>query len=100
MKKTMIAFIALLMLSGCGSASEEKKTGSPEAMINTVSSDPVVSDKEYIYCVGSVSKIYSTAAVMQLVDQGLVEPDTPVTQVKSPIGILTSIFLRLFSLAP
>ena len=80
MKKTMIAFIALLMLSGCGSASEEKKTGSPEAMIHAESSDPVVSDKEYIYCVGSVSKIYSTAAVMQLVDQGLVEPDTPVTE--------------------
>ena len=36
-------------------------------------------DKEYVYCVGSVSKIYSTAAVMQLADKGKVALDTPVT---------------------
>ena len=35
--------------------------------------------KEKIYCVGSVSKVYVTAAVMQLVDKGLVELDEPVT---------------------
>lgn len=34
---------------------------------------------ERIYCVGSVSKVYVTAAVMQLVDQGLVELDAPIT---------------------
>lgn len=34
---------------------------------------------ERIYCVGSVSKVYVTAAVMQLVEQGLVELDEPVT---------------------
>ncbi len=34
---------------------------------------------ERIYCVGSVSKVYVTVAVMQLVDQGLVEPDEPIT---------------------
>lgn len=34
---------------------------------------------ERIYCVGSVSKVYVTAAVMQLVDQGLVELDEPIT---------------------
>ena len=28
------------------------------------------------------------------------EPDTPVTQVRTPNGKLTSIFFRLFSLAP
>ena len=32
-----------------------------------------------IYCVGSVSKVYVTAAVMQLVDQGKVDLDAPVT---------------------
>lgn len=37
-------------------------------------------DKEYVYCVGSVSKIYSTAAVMRLVDDGKVELDKPVTE--------------------
>ena len=36
-------------------------------------------DTEYVYCVGSVSKVYSTAAVMQLVDEGKVELDGPVT---------------------
>ena len=33
-----------------------------------------------IYCVGSVSKVYVTTAVMQLVDQGKVDLDTPVTE--------------------
>lgn len=32
-----------------------------------------------VYCVGSVSKVYVTVAVMQLVDQGKVELDAPVT---------------------
>ena len=32
--------------------------------------------------------------------EDLPDPDTPVTQVKSPRGISTSIFLRLFSRAP
>ncbi len=36
-------------------------------------------DKEYMYCVASVSKIYSTAAVMRLAEQGKVELDGPVT---------------------
>ena len=34
---------------------------------------------EKIYSVGSVSKVYVTAAVMQLVEQGLVELDEPIT---------------------
>ncbi len=37
------------------------------------------SSDERIYCVGSVGKVYVTAAVMQLVEQGLVELDEPVT---------------------
>ena len=36
-------------------------------------------DTEYVYCVGSVSKIYSTAAVMRLADEGKVMLDAPVT---------------------
>ena len=36
-------------------------------------------DEAPVYCVGSVSKIYSTAAVMQLADAGKVELDGPVT---------------------
>ena len=38
-----------------------------------------VQSDERIYCVGSVSKVYVTAAVMQLVDQGIVELDAPIT---------------------
>ncbi len=37
------------------------------------------SSDERIYCVGSVSKVYVTAAVMQLAEQGLVKLDKPVT---------------------
>ena len=36
-------------------------------------------DETPVYCVGSVSKVYSTTAVMQLVDAGKVELDRPVT---------------------
>ena len=36
-------------------------------------------DTEYVYCVGSVSKIYSTAAVMRLAEEGKVVLDAPVT---------------------
>ena len=36
-------------------------------------------NQERVYCVGSVSKVYVTAAVMQLKDKGLVDLDSPVT---------------------
>ncbi|MBR2523464.1 MAG: beta-lactamase family protein [Clostridiales bacterium] len=35
--------------------------------------------EERLYCVGSVSKVYVTAAVMQLADKGLVDIDAPLT---------------------
>ena len=47
--------------------------------IGTKSTILTGTDDELIYCVGSVSKIYSTAAVMQLVDEGKVKLDNPVT---------------------
>ena len=37
------------------------------------------SSEERLYCVGSVSKVYVTAAVMQLADKGLVDIDAPLT---------------------
>ena len=37
-------------------------------------------EKDHVYCVGSVSKIYSTAAVMKLVDDGKVKLDNPITE--------------------
>ena len=36
--------------------------------------------QERIYCIASVSKMYSTLAIMQLVDEGKVELDAPVTK--------------------
>ena len=36
-------------------------------------------DTERVYCIGSVSKVYVTTAVMQLADKGLVDIDAPVT---------------------
>ena len=37
------------------------------------------SREELVFCVGSVSKVYSTAAVMKLADEGKVDIDSPVT---------------------
>lgn len=36
-------------------------------------------DAERLYCIGSVSKVYVTTAVMQLADKGLVDIDAPIT---------------------
>lgn len=36
--------------------------------------------EEKVYCIGSVSKVYVTTAVMQLADKGLVDIDAPVTE--------------------
>ena len=73
------AVMALLMLTGCGSVKADK-TENTDTAAKAVSAENNTADGEYIYCVGSVSKIYSTAAVMQLVDKGLVELDTPITE--------------------
>ena len=35
---------------------------------------------ELVYCIGSVSKVYSTAAVMKLAEEGKVDLDAPVTE--------------------
>ena len=77
--KNIAAVMALLVLTGCGSVTAETaaKTEAPDT---AVSAENKSVDGEYIYCVGSVSKIYSTAAVMQLADKGLVELDSPVTE--------------------
>ncbi len=50
----------------------------PEKTENAVSKDEADSDR--IYGIGSVSKVYVTTAVMQLVDQGKVELDSPITE--------------------
>ena len=55
---------------------------------NAVHAEPVQSERtaettasqERIYCIASISKMYSSLAVMQLVDEGRVELDAPVTK--------------------
>ena len=81
-KAIAAALAVLTMLTGCGSISEDTAhdPGTAETAEKAVSAENNISDGEYIYCVGSVSKIYSTAAVMQLVDEGKVGLDTPITE--------------------
>ncbi len=77
-KKKMIAAISALCMAGTVYASAG----------NAVHAEPVQSEltaetiasQERIYCIASVSKMYSSLAVMQLVDEGKVELDAPVTK--------------------
>lgn len=57
------------LMPGSGSLADSKDPG------NT----PPAEDQEKIYCVGSVSKVYVTTAVMQLKEKGLVDLDAPLT---------------------
>ena len=78
MKKKSIAAIAALCMAGTVYTS----------VGNTVNAEPVQSEhsaettvsQDRIYCIASVSKMYSSLAVMQLVDEGKVELDAPVTK--------------------
>jgi len=78
MKKKSIAAISALCMAGTVYASAG----------NAVHAEPVQSEltaetiasQERIYCIASVSKMYSSLAVMQLVDEGKVELDAPVTK--------------------
>ncbi len=77
-KKKIIAAISALCMAGIVYAS----------VGNVVRAEPVQSEhtadttasQDRIYCIASVSKMYSTLAVMQLVDEGKVELDAPVTK--------------------
>ena len=64
--------------------SVEEKPDDVSAAIEDVktneSSDSIYDTGEKIYGIGSVSKVYVTTAVMQLVEQGKVDIDTPITE--------------------
>ncbi len=78
MKKKIIAAVSALCMAGTVYAS----------VGNAVNAEPVQSEltaettasQDRIYCIASVSKMYSSLAVMQLVDEGKVELDAPVTK--------------------
>ena len=80
--KNIAAVMALLMLTGCAdvSADTSVKAETTDTAATALSAETNTDDGEYIYCLASVSKIYSTAAVMQLVDEGKVGFDTPITE--------------------
>ncbi|MBQ1463265.1 MAG: beta-lactamase family protein, partial [Ruminococcus sp.] len=77
--RNIAAVMALLMLTGCGSVTEDTSEKADTAA-KAVTAENHTDEGEYIYCIGSVSKMYSTATVMQLADKGLVELDCPVTE--------------------
>lgn len=78
MKKKILAAISALCMAGTVYASAG----------NAVYAEPVQSEhtaettasQDRIYCIASVSKMYSALAVMQLVDEGKIELDAPVTK--------------------
>lgn len=72
MRKTRFLHIKKALLLGCMGLM------GTTAFVGLKASAKELNDK-YVYCVGSVSKIYSTAAVMQLADEGKVSLDAPVT---------------------
>ena len=64
----MISMAFIGVLAGTVRAEKSENEQKTEASVD-----------DTVYCVGSVSKVYVTVAVMQLVDQGKVELDAPVT---------------------
>lgn len=74
-KKIMIPCLAALI----GAVSLVPANAAQDTGSGTDTVIPAEAGEERVYCVGSVSKVYVTAAVMQLVDQGLVDLDAPVT---------------------
>ena len=80
---------AAVMGSGVASANSEsaRETGNLEDTVNVCeypngfleAERAMESSEQHIYGIGSVSKMYATTAVMQLVEEGKVELDGPVT---------------------
>ena len=72
-KSLLASLLAVGMMGGSLAADSSESGDAQDTVPAAVASD------ERIYGVASVSKVYVTAAVMQLVDRGLVELDEPVT---------------------
>ena len=72
-KSILASLLAVGMMGGSLAADPSESGAAQDTVPAAAASD------ERIYGVASVSKVYVTAAVMQLVDRGLVELDEPVT---------------------
>ncbi len=77
-KKKMIAAISALCMAGTVYASAGNAVHAEPAQSELTAEAAASQDR--IYCIASVSKMYSTLAVMQLVDEGKIELDAPVTK--------------------
>ena len=73
--------LSTLMLAGISSATGVGGVSGSAVVAAEGEAQEVASegDADQIYCIGSVSKVYVTTAVMQLVEQGKVDLDAPVT---------------------
>lgn len=78
MKKKIIAAVSVLCMTGTIYASAENAMNIEIAQSEYTAETAAAQDR--IYCIASVSKMYSTLAVMQLVDEGKVELDVPITE--------------------
>ena len=78
MKRKIIAAVSALCMAGTVYASAGNAVNAESAQLELT--DKTTASQERIYCIASVSKMYSSLAVMQLVDEGKVELDAPVTK--------------------
>lgn len=78
MKKKIIAAVFALCMAGTVYASVGNAVNAESAQSELTAETTASQDR--IYCIASVSKMYSTLAVMQLVEEGKVELDAPVTK--------------------
>ena len=91
--KKVIIIMTALVVAGISLAIGAQKSGATvfaaggdteESTVSTSEGESAAStgdtDTDHIYGVGSVSKVYVTTAVMQLVEQGKVDLDLPVTE--------------------
>ena len=72
--KSILASLLAVGMMGGSLAADSSESGAAQDTVPAAAAS-----YERIYGVASVSKVYVTAAVMQLVDRGLVELDEPVT---------------------
>ena len=79
MKKAIISTL-MIMITAATVAGSVSATGALQAEPAVAQNGSASQDDERVYCLASVSKVYVTAAVMQLSDRGLVDLDAPVTE--------------------
>lgn len=78
MKKKIIAAISALCMAGAVYAPVGIAVN--DESVQSELTDETAASRDRIYCIASVSKMYSSLAIMQLIDEGKLELDAPVTK--------------------